>query len=95
MAGQGHTIGGKFQEIRSIIDQVNDKDRVGVCIDTCHIFAAGTRMIEIDSNNDTGYDFRTKSTYEKMMKDFEDVIGFKYLKAFHLNDSKGILLSFF
>ncbi|KAK5983087.1 Apurinic endonuclease [Trichostrongylus colubriformis] len=76
MAAQGHTIGSTFEQIRDIISMVKNKERVGVCIDTCHIFAAG-------------YDIRTKEAYENTMRKFDDVIGFKYLKAFHLNDSKG------
>uniref|UniRef100_A0A1I7WH70 AP_endonuc_2 domain-containing protein n=1 Tax=Heterorhabditis bacteriophora TaxID=37862 RepID=A0A1I7WH70_HETBA len=80
MAGQGHTVGGTFEEIRDMIQlvSVTNKLRVGVCIDTCHIFAAG-------------YDIRTKKAYDKTMKHFDEVIGFKYLKAFHINDSKGDL----
>ncbi|VDN53371.1 unnamed protein product [Dracunculus medinensis] len=78
MAGQGNTIGGTFEELHEIIDLVSDKNRVGVCIDTCHIFAAG-------------YDIRTKEAYEKTMSEFEKIIGFKYLRGVHLNDSRGIL----
>ena len=80
MAGQGGTVGGRFEELRAIIDQVADKSRVGVCIDTCHIFAGG-------------YDIRTPAAYAKTMHEFERVIGFGYLKAVHLNDSKGALNS--
>lgn len=76
MAGQGHTIGSTFEQIREIISAVKNKERVGVCIDTCHIFAAG-------------YDIRTKAAYEQTMKKFDEVIGLRYLKALHLNDSKG------
>ncbi|PJF19475.1 hypothetical protein PSACC_00708, partial [Paramicrosporidium saccamoebae] len=75
MAGQGNTIGNKFEDLRRIIDRVNDQSRVGVCIDTCHIFAAG-------------YDIRTRKAYEKTMDEFERTVGFKYLRAVHLNDSK-------
>lgn len=78
MAGQGNTVGGKFKELRSIIDQIDDKSRVGVCLDTCHIFVAG-------------YDIRTKQKYETVMQEFETVIGLDYLKGIHLNDSKGKL----
>jgi len=78
MAGQGHSVGGTFEEIRAIIDLVKNKERVGVCIDTCHIFAGG-------------YDIRNKAVYDKTMAHFERIIGFKYLKAVHLNDSKGAL----
>ncbi|CAJ0607076.1 unnamed protein product [Cylicocyclus nassatus] len=78
MAGQGNTIGSTFEEIRDIILNVKNKNRVGVCIDTCHIFAAG-------------YDIRTQETYNETMEKFDSIIGLKYLKAFHLNDSKGAL----
>lgn len=74
-AGQGTNIGYRFEQLKKIIDLIEEKNRVAVCIDTCHIFAAG-------------YDIRTESTYEKTMKEFDQIIGFKYLKAFHLNDSK-------
>uniref|UniRef100_A0A183CBE1 AP_endonuc_2 domain-containing protein n=1 Tax=Globodera pallida TaxID=36090 RepID=A0A183CBE1_GLOPA len=74
MAGSGNTIGGAFAELRSIIDQVHNKKRVGVCLDTCHIFAAGYDMV----NN-----------YEEVMEEFDSMIGFDFLKAVHLNDSKG------
>uniref|UniRef100_G3MNX8 Xylose isomerase-like TIM barrel domain-containing protein n=1 Tax=Amblyomma maculatum TaxID=34609 RepID=G3MNX8_AMBMU len=76
MCKQGHTIGGDFHELRGIIDRVKDKSRIGVCLDTCHAFAAG-------------YDLATQDGFEKMMSDFESIIGLSYLKALHLNDSKG------
>ncbi|TDZ23692.1 DNA-(apurinic or apyrimidinic site) lyase 1 [Colletotrichum orbiculare MAFF 240422] len=75
MAGAGNVIGTKFEDLSEIIDKVEDKDRVGVCIDTCHAFAAG-------------YDLRTPDKFEETMKEFDEVVGTKYLKAFHLNDSK-------
>ncbi|KAG1714619.1 DNA-(apurinic or apyrimidinic site) lyase [Nymphon striatum] len=75
MSKQGNTIGGDFQELRDIIDQVENKDRIGVCLDTCHAFAAG-------------YDLSTEKGYQEMMSDFENIIGINYLKAVHLNDSK-------
>lgn len=75
MAGQGNVIGSKFEELRDIISKVENKSRIGVCIDTCHIFSAG-------------YDIRSKIAYEKTMKNFEKIIGFEYLKGVHLNDSK-------
>lgn len=78
MAGQGHTVGGSFEELRQIIDHVTNQSRVGVCIDTCHIFAAG-------------YDIRTKDTYDETMRKFDEIVGFKFLRALHLNDSKGEL----
>ncbi len=74
-AGQGSNLGYKFEHLAYIIDKVKDKERIGVCIDTAHIFAAG-------------YDIRTKEAYEKTMKEFDETIGFKYLKGMHINDSK-------
>ncbi|XP_019641285.1 PREDICTED: uncharacterized protein LOC109482868 [Branchiostoma belcheri] len=76
MSCQGNTVGGKFAELRGIIDRVEDKSRVGVCLDTCHAFAAG-------------YDLSTQAGYDKMMQEFEETIGFSYLRAMHINDSKG------
>ncbi|KAK6502018.1 hypothetical protein TWF481_009836 [Arthrobotrys musiformis] len=75
MAGQGSVIGCKFEDLRDIIALVKDKSRVGVCIDTCHSFSAG-------------YDLRSPEAYGAVMKEFDEVIGFKYLSALHLNDSK-------
>ncbi|WP_419832627.1 deoxyribonuclease IV [Endozoicomonas atrinae] len=77
-AGQGSNLGWQFEEIAEIIDQVDDKSRVGVCLDTCHTFAAG-------------YDLRTQDACQKTFAEFEQVIGFNYLKGMHLNDSKGAL----
>jgi len=74
-AGQGSNIGYNFSQISNIIKNVNDKERVGVCIDTCHAFSAG-------------YELNTKKGYEAMWEEFEKIIGFKYLKGMHLNDSK-------
>ena len=74
-AGQGSNLGYKFEHLAYIIDKVEDKERIGVCIDTAHIFAAG-------------YDIRTKKTYEETMKKFDEIVGFKYLKGMHINDSK-------
>ncbi len=74
-AGQGTNIGYKFEHLAKIIDLVEDKSRVGVCIDTCHAFAAG-------------YDFRTEKAYKITTSLFDETIGFKYLKAMHINDSK-------
>jgi len=79
-AGQGTNLGYSFEQIAEIIDQVEDKTRVGVCIDTCHGFAAG-------------YDFSTADGYDKLWKEFEDFIGFQYLKVMHLNDAKKELAS--
>ena len=74
-AGQGSNLGYKFEHLAYIIDKIEDKERIGVCIDTAHIFAAG-------------YDIRTKEAYEETMQKFEKIIGFKYLKGMHINDSK-------
>jgi deoxyribonuclease-4 len=80
-AGQGSSLGRSFEELAAIIDQVEDKSRVGVCMDTCHIFAAG-------------YDFRTPEQYAETMGKFDEIVGVKYLRALHLNDSKNPLGSF-
>ena len=74
-AGQGSNLGFKFEQIARIIDHVEDKSRVGVCIDSCHAFAAG-------------YDLATSDGYEKVWNDFDNIIGLKYLKGMHLNDTK-------
>ena len=79
-AGQGTNVGFKFEHLAEIIDKVEDKSRVGVCIDTCHAFAAG-------------YDFSSKDSYNTVWKEFEETIGFKYLRAMHLNDTKKGLAS--
>jgi deoxyribonuclease IV len=79
-AGQGTNLGFSFYQIKTIIDQVNDKSRVGVCIDTCHTYSAG-------------YDIKTREGFERVFEEFDDVIGFKYLKGMHLNDSKKELAS--
>ena len=74
-AGQGSNLGYKFEQIVYIIDKVEDKSRVGVCIDTCHSFAAG-------------YDLATSSGFTETFEHFDNVIGFKYLRGMHLNDAK-------
>ncbi|MCM1031770.1 MAG: deoxyribonuclease IV [Oscillibacter sp.] len=74
-AGQGSNLGYTFEQIAYIIDRVDDKARVGVCIDTCHTFAAG-------------YDLSTEAGFAETFDRFEEVVGFKYLKGMHLNDSK-------
>ncbi|VDO81886.1 unnamed protein product [Soboliphyme baturini] len=76
MSCQGYTVGGDFNEIRKIIDMVADKTRIGVCLDTCHMFAAG-------------FDVKTAMGYEKAMNEFGKIIGWNYLKGVHLNDSRG------
>ena len=74
-AGQGSNVGFQFEHLAAIIDKVEDKSRVGVCIDTCHSFAAG-------------YDLRTIEACEKTFKHFSDVVGFEYLRGMHINDAK-------
>lgn len=74
-AGQGSNLGFEFEQLAEIIDQVEDKSRVGVCIDTCHTFVAG-------------YDLRTKEDCERTFKQFEEIVGYQYLRAMHLNDAK-------
>jgi deoxyribonuclease-4 len=74
-AGQGTNLGFSFYQLKKIIEQVKDKSRVGVCIDTAHAYSAG-------------YDLKTKPGFEKVFQEFEEVVGFKYLKGTHLNDSK-------
>ena len=77
-AGQGTNLGYKFEHIRQIIDLIEDKSRIGFCLDTCHLFVSG-------------YDIRTTETYKDTMDELERIIGFKYLKGVHLNDSKAEL----
>ncbi len=74
-AGQGSNLGFTFEQIARIISGVKDKSRVGVCIDTCHSFAAG-------------YDFSTREGYEATWRKFDEVIGLEYLSAMHINDTK-------
>jgi deoxyribonuclease-4 len=74
-AGQGTNLGHKFEQLRVIIDNVEDKSRVGVCIDTCHAFTAG-------------YDVKTPEGFKKTFEVFNEIIGFEFLKGMHLNDSK-------
>jgi deoxyribonuclease IV len=78
MAGQGATIGGRISELRRIIDQVDDRSRVGICVDTCHAFAAG-------------YDLRTADGYHALLEELDRELGLPALKCWHLNDSKGTL----
>lgn len=74
-AGQGSNLGYKFEHLAYIIDKVEDKSRVGVCIDTCHMFTAG-------------YDIRTKEAYDATWTEFDKIVGFEYLRGMHINDSK-------
>jgi deoxyribonuclease-4 len=77
-AGQGSNLGYRFEQLAEILEGVKEKSRVGVCLDTCHVFAAG-------------YDIRTEDGYRRTMEEFDKVIGLKKLQAFHINDSKGDL----
>lgn len=79
-AGQGSNLGYTFEQIAQIISQVEDKNRVGVCIDTAHTLAAG-------------YEIRTKEGFESTFASFDEIIGFKYLRGMHINDSKKELAS--
>ncbi|MEF3191119.1 MAG: deoxyribonuclease IV [Campylobacterales bacterium] len=74
-AGQGSNLGFKFEHLATIIDGVEDKSRVGVCLDTCHTFTAG-------------YDLRDAVSYQATMEAFDQIVGFGYLRGMHLNDSK-------
>ena len=74
-AGQGSNLGFKFEQLAFIIDHVEDKSRVGVCIDTCHSFAAG-------------YDLTSDEAFDATFRDFDVKVGFQYLKGMHINDSK-------
>jgi deoxyribonuclease-4 len=74
-AGQGSNLGFKFEQIGYIISRVEDKSRVGVCIDTCHSFAAG-------------YDLTSDEAFSATFRNFDEAVGFKYLKGMHLNDAK-------
>ena len=79
-AGQGTNMGHRFEHLRAIIDLVEDKSRVGVCIDTQHAFAAG-------------YDLLSEEGFVNVWQEFDDVIGFGYLRGMHINDSKKELAS--
>jgi deoxyribonuclease-4 len=74
-AGQGTNVGYRFEHLAYIIDKVEDKTRVGVCIDTAHTLAAG-------------YEIRTKEDYEATFQRFDEIVGFDYLRGMHINDSK-------
>jgi len=74
-AGQGTNLGFDFEHLRKIIDMVDDKSRVGICIDTCHTFAAG-------------YDLRNRDAYNRTMDELDKVVGLQYLRGMHLNDAK-------
>ena len=74
-AGQGSNLGYSFEQLAAIIERIEDKSRVGVCIDTCHMFTAG-------------YDIRTREAYDATWSEFERIVGFNYLRGMHINDSK-------
>jgi deoxyribonuclease-4 len=74
-AGQGTNLGYKFEQIKFLIDQIEDKSRVGVCIDTCHAYTSG-------------YNLKTTEGFAGTFNTFDEIIGFKYLRGMHLNDSK-------
>jgi deoxyribonuclease-4 len=74
-AGQGSNLGYKFEHLAHIIDKIEDKSRIGVCIDTCHMFTAG-------------YDIRTREAYDKTWGEFDSIVGREYLMGMHINDSK-------
>jgi len=78
MAGQKNSVGSRFEDIKRILDMIEDEGRVGVCLDTCHAFAAG-------------YDLRTRDAIENTLRDFDHIIGLDKLKVVHINDSKGDL----
>lgn len=80
VAGQGSNLGYSFTQLAHIIDKVHDKSRIGVCIDTCHAYSAG-------------YDLANPEKYEETWKEFDEIIGFNYLKGMHLNDDKRELAS--
>jgi deoxyribonuclease-4 len=74
-AGQGTCLGCRFEQLAEILNGVDDPDRLGVCFDTCHVFAAG-------------YPLGNAKEYEKTFREFDKIIGLETIKAFHLNDSK-------
>ncbi|SCV01556.1 LAME_0G16996g1_1 [Lachancea meyersii CBS 8951] len=78
MAGTGSLVGSDLKDLHKVIELIEDKTRIGVCVDTCHAFAAG-------------YDISTESAFDAFWADFDHTVGFKYLSAIHLNDSKAPL----
>jgi deoxyribonuclease-4 len=75
-AGTKNSMGGTFEDIRNIMDRLEHKDRIGICFDTCHAFAAG-------------YELRTEENLDKTLQHFDEVLGLEQLKLVHLNDAKG------
>jgi len=74
-SGQGDCLGHRFEHLAAILEQVGHKDRIGVCLDTCHLFAAG-------------YDIRSEKGYKNTLREFDRLVGIKTIKAFHVNDSR-------
>lgn len=74
-AGQGSNLGYKFEHLQFVIDRVDDKSRIGVCLDTCHTFVAG-------------YDIKTREGFEETFRKFDQMVGFSYLKGMHFNDAR-------
>jgi deoxyribonuclease-4 len=70
------SLGSSFENIKSVMDQIKQRDRIGVCLDSCHLFAAG-------------YDIRDKATVDRTLKRFDEIVGYEHLKLIHLNDSRG------
>lgn len=78
MAGQKNCVGARFEEIEAILDKIKDESRVGVCLDSCHLFASG-------------FDLRSDQAVKTTMELFDEIVGIDRLKTVHLNDSKGPL----
>lgn len=79
-AGQGGSVGWRFEHLAHLVKKVRDRRRIGVCLDTAHLFGAG-------------YDLRTRAAFDRTFREFDAVVGFKHLKGMHLNDSKAPLAS--
>jgi deoxyribonuclease-4 len=73
-AGQGTNLGNRFEQLASVMDQIDDKTRVGVCLDTCHLFASG-------------YDLQTTAAIEYTFSEFDRIVGLRYLRGMHINDA--------
>ncbi|PFH32183.1 endonuclease IV APN [Besnoitia besnoiti] len=80
MAGQKNVLCSQFEDLRDIISLIDNKDRIGVCLDTCHLYSAG-------------HDIRTEESFEAVMKKFDSIVGMSYLKGMHINDSKAPIAS--
>lgn len=88
-AGQGSNMGHRFEHLAEIIGQVEDKSRVGVCIDTCHAFAAGYNLLPgAESDGSLFGADAAEVTFDTVFSEFDRIVGFKYLKGMHLNDAK-------